>query len=752
MEFTIRNDGGAETGPLTVSLPQVPWLSTGIAEPMASLEPDASTKVVLILSPTADMPLGEYNGQIGINGTSCSLIVPVSFRLLSDAVGDLVVTVTDEYTYYAEGSPKVAGAEITLTDAIDGQVVRTGSSDGEGRFGAAGLREGYYTLRVNAEAHAKYEATVLIEAGNTRLVNVFIARELVTYTWSVVPSSIEGSTQVTLEATFETNVPVPVVTVEPNVIDLASLTTVGQQLEIPMTITNHGLIAAEDVTLDFGDHPFYSIEPLISGLGVLPARSSLTVPVLVRRIGDFDQSAECPTFSSAADGMPEVFPLGTLAVASGEDPVPCWIASVVLYRYWCGPDGIWRSVPIGVVNVDGHCPPPPPGSSVPPSGFHGDPGGGSVIAHTPPSTTTDSCKPEQGDDCTLLCQEVSLDYTGGLLEMLAKALRRIPGLRDLDLSLSGGAELCVCCDLSISVQTNASLSGSVAGTLPIYGVSISKEEYAPGDLLVSYELTASALQLTGDLSVGGDVTVAKDCDGETSLCGSVFASGTVGLEVELTVDATLRRRGTREVIDGFIGTAHAGIYGSLEFAYEFCDDKPSCWSWTGSAYLEAGLSMEFPAAGVNFSTSVSTELWSEDGGSCNSDGDPSGAASSGSDEDGYEVIIDVGDWWGEGPAPVVPSEDHLWESIAARDIAAVLGFASVQELRRAGNHVAQRKARHSHGGSNRAEVRGCVWWQRGSLHDSHIGCDTGRCPYAGCLSGHAATAKRHRSHPSRGWP
>ena len=137
---------------MTVSLPQVPWLSTGIAEPMASLEPDASTKVVLILSPTADMPLGEYNGQIGINGTSCSFIVPVSFRLLSDAVGDLVVTVTDEYTYYAEGSPKVAGEEITLTDAIDGQVVRTGSSDGEGRFGAAGLREGYYTLRVNAEA------------------------------------------------------------------------------------------------------------------------------------------------------------------------------------------------------------------------------------------------------------------------------------------------------------------------------------------------------------------------------------------------------------------------------------------------------------------------------------------------------------------------------------------------------------------------------------------------------------------------
>src|SRR6185503_12009341 len=128
---------------------------------------------------------------------------------------------------------------------------------------------------------------------------------------------IEDRYRITIETEFEANVPAPVVTVDPPVIDVADMLIVGQVKQVNMTIQNHGLIAVDNTRLNFGTHPFYSIDPLIKDLGRLGARSSLTIPVTVRRIG---------TFASAGGFQP----------ASGGG-APCGMGGDLSFEFECGP-------------------------------------------------------------------------------------------------------------------------------------------------------------------------------------------------------------------------------------------------------------------------------------------------------------------------------------------------------------------------------------------------------------------------------
>ena len=60
----------------------------------------------------------------------------------------------------------------------------------------------------------------------------------------------------------------------------------GETVTIDLTVTNHGLIAANDVTVDLPESDEYYVEPLIREIGLLPAMTSVVVPVKVRAKAD----------------------------------------------------------------------------------------------------------------------------------------------------------------------------------------------------------------------------------------------------------------------------------------------------------------------------------------------------------------------------------------------------------------------------------------------------------------------------------
>ncbi|MFN0051908.1 MAG: Ig-like domain-containing protein, partial [Planctomycetales bacterium] len=343
VQFTVTNDGGRESGPLELRLPDVPWMlsATGIA--IASMQPGQSTTIVLQLLPATDLPLGDYTGALVIAGATdenatVSLSVPFTIRNLSDAAGDLEIEVVDEYTYYAEGSPKVVEASVTVTDATTGRVIFAGTSDENGRVAAADLREGYYEIRVDAEKHGSFTQTHLIEAGTPNSVLAFLPRQAVRYIWTVTSAEVADRTKITITSDFETNVPMPVVVVDPPLIDLFDLTKAGQTMTVMMTIRNEGLIGADSVTLHFDSNSVIEIIPLIEEVDRLEAKSSLQIPVLIRR------NAIAPTHFNG------------VGVAAA-DAVPCQISGYARYKINCGPDGKWYSIPIQVVPpADALCP------------------------------------------------------------------------------------------------------------------------------------------------------------------------------------------------------------------------------------------------------------------------------------------------------------------------------------------------------------------------------------------------------------
>ncbi|HNT15032.1 MAG TPA: CARDB domain-containing protein [Verrucomicrobiota bacterium] len=344
VSFQIVNAGGLETGPLTLSLPPIAWMSLATPNPLPSLAPGQTNTVTLQLNPPEDLPLQMHNGNLAINGTGTGLSVPFAFRALSEAKGALQVMAADEFTYYSEGEPPLTNATVRVRDAVSHQVITNGVTDAAGRFWVPELMEGYYDVELDAEQHNGYRGTVFLEAGITNEVRAFLSYQAVRYTWTVERIEIEDRYRITIETTFETVVPAPVVTLDPPLLDVSDLTVVGQTKQVNVKFENHGLIAADDVKWSFSSHPFYSIEPLITDLGRIPAKGSLTIPVTLRRIADFNSLAGLSSGGVAGQSL-----------VTAQTGIPCGMRGDASWGFECGNFRIGGGTAIAVTGVTGDC-------------------------------------------------------------------------------------------------------------------------------------------------------------------------------------------------------------------------------------------------------------------------------------------------------------------------------------------------------------------------------------------------------------
>lgn len=368
VQFTITNKGSAATSPLQVYLPNVPWMSTAPMQ-LQPLGPGKSSTVVLSLTPSATLELGPYTGTIVIAGNLTGVTIPFEFISISDAIGGLLVEAVDELTYYAAGAPKISNARVRITDIATGTVTAQGLTDADGQFLAADLPEAYYDVWVRAEDHGDYRATVRVRPGLTKIISAFLEKQLVKYTWTVVPTEIEDRYEFVLDVHFETDVPVPVVTIEPAVFDLEQLE--GEFTQVNYTITNHGLLAARSAKFLFDDHPVYEITPLVEDLGDIPAKSSIVVPVIIRdkTYSDLQTAAAmAEDYISTTDEF--------IAPQDQSDYCKSSIKGGTTYKIICGKDDRLKFVPVRFEYIDWwDCHYPPPDDPTPP-GPPGPPGGG----------------------------------------------------------------------------------------------------------------------------------------------------------------------------------------------------------------------------------------------------------------------------------------------------------------------------------------------------------------------------------------
>ncbi len=272
VEFAVTNVGGLATGPMQLLIPALPWLSIASGNQMPALAPGEGVSISLLLNPATNLALGPYTGTLALNASNAVLSIPYTFISLSDSLGALRIVSVDEFTYYAEGAPKVSNAVVRITDAITGTVINTNTGP-TGELFLPALVESFYYVDVSADDHSSFRDLVQLAPGGTNYVTALMSRQSVRYTWTVVPIEIEDRYTITVETTFETAVPMPVVTIEPNIIDLANF--VGTEQQVNLTLRNHGLIAAQNTKLSFPAHSLWTFTPLVSDIGALPPNSSL---------------------------------------------------------------------------------------------------------------------------------------------------------------------------------------------------------------------------------------------------------------------------------------------------------------------------------------------------------------------------------------------------------------------------------------------------------------------------------------------
>ena len=287
LSFQVTNNGNAETGAISIDLPDVTWMRVMGADTLPSLAVGDSLSFSLMLSPDENVPLGPYSGNFAVNcANGLGFSVPYSLEATSDSTGVLVVDVTDDYTYNTNDGhgPHLAGASVTVIGYYSLETVAQGYTDDQGVFMVDTIPEGWYYLTVRATSHAEYNKGVIyIEGGKTNQQDIYLQFQAISYSWEVVPTEVEDEYEFVLVTDIKTNVPVPVVVIEgPSVFDTIAY---GDTLQYHLTVSNKGLVDAYDIQVVFEtDFAEYVFTPMFDHIDTLHPHSAVIIPCIMTRI------------------------------------------------------------------------------------------------------------------------------------------------------------------------------------------------------------------------------------------------------------------------------------------------------------------------------------------------------------------------------------------------------------------------------------------------------------------------------------
>ena len=287
-EITVTNTGRITANNIRPLLPSnnvISLVSFGNAQQNGSsldLGTGQSAMLSLLVQTPETQSLGEISTTIAVISAQVSASIPVTLTVSSDVLMNLTVFVEDEFTYFASDEPLVNDAAITLINYQRGIRITLTTEAGNGTVTFINIHEDRYEMFVEAPDHLTVHQ-VIITSVDDPVIPVFMQRQTVTYTWSVTPVTFEDNYVLTVEADFVTRVPIPIVTVTPEEIDL-ELFELGFYSALQINITNQGLIRANDGQLQFPDgHPFLEFISDTTELGDIEPLSSTIVTINVSR-------------------------------------------------------------------------------------------------------------------------------------------------------------------------------------------------------------------------------------------------------------------------------------------------------------------------------------------------------------------------------------------------------------------------------------------------------------------------------------
>ena len=337
LEFEIFNEGLGESGDITIDIPGVDFMSLVSLDLIPSISSGDTTRVIIEFVPTESLPLNTpATGTIVISAPNSNFIVlPYKVQKVSEETGGVIIDVVDQYTYFTEESPHVANASVKITNYFTGEVFAEGITDADGLFNAQDLPEGLLRVVVQADQHAGYDGTITVLPGMEFTETIFLSYQAISFSWDVVPTTIEDEYQVDLIMEFETNVPMPVVTIDAPK-ELPELFG-NDTYSFNVTLVNEGLITARDVELNLPSDSEYEFITNYVPTDLL-AQQAIQVPVIMRRIdapGLVNNDKAFKNTDEVSDFLGTTNRIQNMGLN-------CVDVFTVAYWYECGPNGVWQ--------------------------------------------------------------------------------------------------------------------------------------------------------------------------------------------------------------------------------------------------------------------------------------------------------------------------------------------------------------------------------------------------------------------------
>ncbi|WP_368563721.1 Ig-like domain-containing protein [Pseudoxanthomonas sp. UTMC 1351] len=336
----IENKGFVAMSDVTAALvdaagnPAPAWIALASSPNLGAIAIGEKRSLDISVAPTADVAEGVHEFKLRVSGSNLPPEnINVFVSVTQSGQGSVLFKAADIYTATRDKNgnliPGLAGARLVLqNEAVISQSYEL-TTDAFGEAFFQDLPAGSYKFKASATNHQEASGRFVIKPGLTINQSVFLEYTLISVEWSVREITIEDRYEIILDATFETDVPAPVVVIQPTSINLPKMVP-GEVYQGELIVTNYGLVRADGVLPELPtSDDYFKFEFLAQPPTSLEAKQRVRLPyrvIALRRYGE----APPPPESGAPATLSLPAGQEAMLMSANTSPVPASAASSLM--------------------------------------------------------------------------------------------------------------------------------------------------------------------------------------------------------------------------------------------------------------------------------------------------------------------------------------------------------------------------------------------------------------------------------------
>lgn len=296
--ISLRNPSPYQATGLRVEMSpnnQHNWLTLASTLPEV-LDAKSEIDLDLNINPPATAREGVYLFDLTLfydEGKSQNMHVQVS--ITNSENGNARLRIEDNYTGYQGegGNDGLSDALVVLTNDQVKTFVKSATSDANGNVNFDDLPAGFYQYRASADGHESKSGTLWVQPGIDNEERIFLNNQFVSVKWQVSEITIDDEYDLYVDATWETDVPAPVLVVDPPVYKLPALKK-GETHHGVFKIGNAGLININELKASLpASDQYLKFEFMRDAIpDTIHADQMILLPFTVTALRDLDYNEE----------------------------------------------------------------------------------------------------------------------------------------------------------------------------------------------------------------------------------------------------------------------------------------------------------------------------------------------------------------------------------------------------------------------------------------------------------------------------